>query len=162
MSPGSICLPCPRPTSAACWLAGFSLEKGRLDVSVHPFTGGAHPTDVRMTTRFKVDDITEGLTGLQVQTSLPPLPIFLLLSPLLQVDASSALLHAGAIHETGHALYEQVMPARRFLLVCHLRWQLLMDMGSLSCSPMPCQHGSCGMGGVIWMVLPRTSAPITP
>jgi Zn-dependent M32 family carboxypeptidase len=27
---------------------GFDLEKGRLDVSVHPFTGGTHPTDVRM------------------------------------------------------------------------------------------------------------------
>lgn len=54
---------------------GFSLEHGRLDVSVHPFTGGTHPTDVRMTTRFKKDDLTEGLTG--------------------------------AIHETGHSLYEQ-------------------------------------------------------
>lgn len=54
---------------------GFDLNKGRLDVSVHPFTGGTHPTDVRMTTRFKKDDVTEGLTG--------------------------------AIHETGHALYEQ-------------------------------------------------------
>ena len=123
---------------------GFSLENGRLDVSVHPFTGGAapphgkvpfaverhlaaapwrcrdrctlaragprrcvpllsprgacvrrrrlprpapapslpwlgragaHPTDVRMTTRFKQDDLTEGITG--------------------------------AIHESGHALYEQ-------------------------------------------------------
>jgi len=54
---------------------GFDLNKGRLDVSVHPFTGGAHPTDVRMTTRFKEEDVLEGLTG--------------------------------AIHETGHALYEQ-------------------------------------------------------
>ena len=54
---------------------GFDLQKGRLDVSVHPFTGGAHPTDVRMTTRFKEHDVMEGLTG--------------------------------AIHETGHALYEQ-------------------------------------------------------
>ncbi|KAI8464429.1 MAG: putative carboxypeptidase [Monoraphidium minutum] len=54
---------------------GFDLEHGRLDVSVHPFTGGAHPTDVRMTTRFKAHDLTEGLTG--------------------------------AVHETGHALYEQ-------------------------------------------------------
>jgi carboxypeptidase Taq len=42
---------------------GFSLETGRLDVSVHPFTGGTHPTDVRMTTRFKPHDVTEGLTG---------------------------------------------------------------------------------------------------
>lgn len=54
---------------------GFDTDKGRLDVSVHPFTGGSHPTDVRMTTRFKSTDLTEGLTG--------------------------------AIHETGHALYEQ-------------------------------------------------------
>lgn len=54
---------------------GFDITKGRLDVSVHPFTGGAHPTDVRMTTRFKANDLLEGLTG--------------------------------AIHETGHALYEQ-------------------------------------------------------
>lgn len=54
---------------------GFDLDNGRLDVSVHPFTGGAHPTDVRMTTRFKEHDLTEGLTG--------------------------------AVHETGHALYEQ-------------------------------------------------------
>merc|ERR1712216_758610 len=54
---------------------GFDLEKGRLDVSVHPFTGGAHPTDVRMTTRFKAQDVMDGIIG--------------------------------AIHETGHALYEQ-------------------------------------------------------
>eukprot|EP00877_Chromochloris_zofingiensis_P002211 jgi/Chrzof1/11991/Cz06g17100.t1 len=54
---------------------GFNTDHGRLDVSVHPFTGGSHPTDVRMTTRFKAHDVTEGLTG--------------------------------AIHETGHALYEQ-------------------------------------------------------
>ncbi|KAG2426831.1 hypothetical protein HXX76_012882 [Chlamydomonas incerta] len=54
---------------------GFDTEHGRLDVSVHPFTGGAHPTDVRMTTRFKKEDVMEGITG--------------------------------AIHETGHALYEQ-------------------------------------------------------
>lgn len=54
---------------------GFDIERGRLDVSVHPFTGGAGPSDVRMTTRFKANDLTEGLTG--------------------------------AIHETGHALYEQ-------------------------------------------------------
>jgi len=54
---------------------GFDITKGRLDVSVHPFTGGTGPTDVRMTTRFKAMDVTEGLTG--------------------------------AIHETGHSLYEQ-------------------------------------------------------
>ena len=42
---------------------GFDLEKGRLDVSVHPFTGGCGPGDVRMTTRYKENDLSEGLTG---------------------------------------------------------------------------------------------------
>ena len=54
---------------------GFDLQRGRLDVSAHPFTGGPGPTDVRMTTRFAEADLLGGLTG--------------------------------AIHETGHALYEQ-------------------------------------------------------
>lgn len=42
---------------------GFDLTKGRLDVSVHPFTGGCGPADVRMTTRYKSDDLLEGLSG---------------------------------------------------------------------------------------------------
>lgn len=41
---------------------GFDLEAGRLDVSVHPFTGGC-AGDCRMTTRYKPNDFTEGLTG---------------------------------------------------------------------------------------------------
>ncbi len=31
---------------------GFDLEAGRQDKSVHPFTGGTHPRDVRLTTRI--------------------------------------------------------------------------------------------------------------
>lgn len=42
---------------------GFDLDKGLLNVSVHPFTGGCGPEDVRMTTRYKQSDVTEGLTG---------------------------------------------------------------------------------------------------
>lgn len=42
---------------------GFDTSKGRLDVSVHPFTCGMHPTDVRMTTRFKPHDMMEGVTA---------------------------------------------------------------------------------------------------
>lgn len=34
---------------------GYSFEHGRLDVSTHPFTGGAGPQDVRMTTRFSAN-----------------------------------------------------------------------------------------------------------
>ncbi|KAK3828627.1 MAG: putative carboxypeptidase [Benniella sp.] len=42
---------------------GFDTEAGRLDVSTHPFTGGAHPTDVRMTTRYTINNFPEGING---------------------------------------------------------------------------------------------------
>ena len=57
---------------------GFDYERGRIDVSLHPFCSGTG-SDVRMTTRFKVDE------------------------PLDSLFAS--------IHETGHGLYEQGLPA---------------------------------------------------
>lgn len=42
---------------------GFDFDKGRLDVSVHPFTGGTHPTDVRITTRYSTANWLEGVGG---------------------------------------------------------------------------------------------------
>jgi carboxypeptidase Taq len=38
-------------TLALLELLGFDLQAGRQDRSIHPFTGGTHPTDVRLTTR---------------------------------------------------------------------------------------------------------------
>lgn len=58
---------------------GFDFDRGRLDVSTHPFCGG-DPSDVRITTRYDLNDF------------------------------SSALM--GVLHETGHALYEQNLPAK--------------------------------------------------
>lgn len=46
---------------------GFDFERGRLDVSLHPFTGGV-PGDVRMTTRYYEDDFTRALMGLIHET----------------------------------------------------------------------------------------------
>ncbi len=40
---------------------GFRFDKGRMDVSVHPFCGGSHPTDVRITTRYREDNFVESL-----------------------------------------------------------------------------------------------------
>lgn len=40
---------------------GFQFDKGRMDVSVHPFCGGSHPTDVRITTRYRTDNFVESL-----------------------------------------------------------------------------------------------------
>jgi carboxypeptidase Taq len=56
----------------------FDFTRGRLDVAVHPFCGGA-PGDVRITTRYSEDDFQESLMGV--------------------------------IHESGHAQYEQNLPA---------------------------------------------------
>jgi hypothetical protein len=56
---------------------------------------GAGPTDVRMTTRFKEEDLTEGLTG--------------------------------AIHETGHALYEQGRNLAYDGLPVNAVWHMLWD-----------------------------------
>jgi carboxypeptidase Taq len=40
-------------------MIGFDYEHGRQDQSPHPFTTLASPTDVRITTRFKEDDLAE-------------------------------------------------------------------------------------------------------
>jgi len=58
---------------------GFDFERGRLDVSTHPFTQGLAPGDVRLTTRFADDNLVVGLYA--------------------------------SLHEGGHALYEQGLPA---------------------------------------------------
>ncbi|MET4695386.1 carboxypeptidase M32 [Endozoicomonas lisbonensis] len=59
-------------------LLGFDFNRGRLDVSAHPFCGGV-PEDVRITTRYRDNDFIESLMGV--------------------------------IHETGHACYNQNLPA---------------------------------------------------
>lgn len=40
---------------------GFRFDQGRMDVSVHPFCGGSHPTDVRITTRYNEQNFIESL-----------------------------------------------------------------------------------------------------
>jgi carboxypeptidase Taq len=57
---------------------GFDYERGRIDVSLHPFCSGTG-SDVRMTTRFNPDQPLDALFS--------------------------------SIHETGHGLYEQGLPA---------------------------------------------------
>lgn len=46
---------------------GFDFRHGRLDVSLHPFTGGV-PTDVRITTRYDEQDFTSALMGVLHET----------------------------------------------------------------------------------------------
>jgi len=42
---------------------GFDFAQGRLDLSVHPFCTRIGPGDVRLTTRYREDDLEEGLFG---------------------------------------------------------------------------------------------------
>lgn len=57
---------------------GFDYQRGRIDVSLHPFCSGTG-SDVRMTTRYNEDQPLDALFS--------------------------------SIHETGHGLYEQGLPA---------------------------------------------------
>lgn len=47
---------------------GFDFDRGRLDTSVHPFCGGAGPTDVRITTRYNEDAWTQSLLAMIHET----------------------------------------------------------------------------------------------
>ena len=48
-------------------IAGFDFSRGRLDVSLHPFCGGA-THDVRLTTRYDETDFTRALMGVLHET----------------------------------------------------------------------------------------------
>jgi carboxypeptidase Taq len=41
----------------------YDFEAGRLDETVHPFATGLNPGDVRITTKYQLDDITSALFG---------------------------------------------------------------------------------------------------
>jgi len=46
---------------------GFDFSQGRLDISLHPFSGGT-PDDLRITTRYDEADFTTGLMGILHET----------------------------------------------------------------------------------------------
>jgi len=47
---------------------GFDFEAGRLDTSVHPFSTGFHPNDVRITTRYRKHDLFDSFFGVIHET----------------------------------------------------------------------------------------------
>ena len=72
--PESLLPPGPFPIATQRELAtelmqvlGFTFESGRLDISHHPFCGGA-AGDVRITTRYSEEDFTESLMGVLHET----------------------------------------------------------------------------------------------
>ena len=48
--------------------AGFDFNRGRLDISTHPFCGGGGPNDIRITTRYDERDFTSALMGVMHET----------------------------------------------------------------------------------------------
>lgn len=64
---------------AAAAAVGFDFNAGSLDITPHPFCGGAGPRDVRMTTRYDANNFPDAFFS--------------------------------TLHETGHGLYEQGLPA---------------------------------------------------
>ena len=46
---------------------GFDFNHGRLDVSLHPFSGGT-PDDVRITTRYDTEDFSQALMAVVHET----------------------------------------------------------------------------------------------
>ena len=61
---------------------GFDLTAGRIDEAAHPFCSGFGPGDCRLTTRYDVNLLSQGLYG--------------------------------TLHEAGHGLYEQGLPAAHY------------------------------------------------
>lgn len=47
----------------AAMIVGFDFDRGRIDVSTHPFCSGFNPGDVRLTTRFSEDFFPAGMFG---------------------------------------------------------------------------------------------------
>ena len=85
---------------------GFDLTAGRLDVSAHPFTGGADFTDVRMTTRYKSDDLSEGLTGTIHETGHA---LYEQGRPREYAGQPVSQAHSMGVHESQSLLWERMV-----------------------------------------------------
>lgn len=101
---------------------GFDYERGRIDISLHPFCSGSG-SDVRMTTRYKEDQPLDALFGSIHETGHG------LYEQGLPVEhLGTALgLHAGmAVHESQSRLWEnQVARSRGFWRYFEPRWREL-------------------------------------
>ncbi|MDG2477686.1 MAG: carboxypeptidase M32 [Phycisphaerales bacterium] len=59
-----LCLPIDKQRAFVTDVAksiGFDFQRGRIDVSTHPFCTGFHPKDVRITTRFHENNVNDAL-----------------------------------------------------------------------------------------------------
>jgi carboxypeptidase Taq len=91
---------------------GFDFERGRLDVSAHPFCGGV-PSDVRITTRYDESDFASALMGVLHETGHAKYELGL---PTNWSTQPVGLARSMSIHESQSLLQEmQLSRSRAFL-----------------------------------------------
>ena len=92
--------------------AGFDFDRGRLDVSLHPFCGGA-TNDVRITTRYDTGDFTQALMGVMHETGHA---LYEQGRPAAWLSQPVGLARGMTLHESQSLLVEmQACRSREFL-----------------------------------------------
>lgn len=89
---------------------GFNLAQGRMDVSVHPFCGGSHPTDVRITTRYNEGNFIESLYGVIHETGHA---LYEQGRPLAMGDLPASESLTMGIHESQSLFWERMIGQSR-------------------------------------------------
>lgn len=93
-------------------ILGFEFDKGRLDISAHPFSTGT-PFDTRITTRYSEDDFTQSLMGVFHETGHS---LYTLGQPQQYIDQPVGDALGMSIHESQSLLVEmQVTRSREFV-----------------------------------------------
>jgi carboxypeptidase Taq len=89
---------------------GFDFDRGRLDLSAHPFCTGLDPGDVRLTWRYRGNDFRPGLFGILHEAGHgmyeQGLPVELRRTPL-------GLVRSSSIHESQSRLWENQVGRHR-------------------------------------------------
>ena len=108
-------------------LLGFDFNRGRQDVSVHPFCGGV-PSDVRITTRYDEQDFTQSLMGIIHETGHARyeqgLPVETLMLPVGQARSMG-------IHES-QSLFFEMQLARHSAFIGKLAPRIRATFGEQS------------------------------
>ena len=81
---------------------GFDFDRGRLDTSAHPFCGGV-PEDVRLTTRYRIDDFSPGLLKTIHETGHA---LYEQNRPQEFITSPGSCIRSMAIHESQSLLFE--------------------------------------------------------
>ncbi|KAG0295322.1 hypothetical protein BGZ96_011994 [Linnemannia gamsii] len=85
---------------------GFDMDAGRLDEATHPFCTSAHPTDVRLATRYALDNFQEGITSTIHETGHALYDQGLNME---YVDTPVSLPLSVGIHESQSLLWERLI-----------------------------------------------------